>query len=97
MSGEGSAVKGLLSAAAMTAVAAGLGGCGNGHSAEWKSGYTYGQGAAKEDFTGSLTGVAADDACNHALQAVPDGFGDPSNAGWVAGFTAGCEAQLRNH
>jgi hypothetical protein len=76
-------------------LAAALGACSSGHSAEWQDGYSYGQSAAKQDFTGGpLTGSAADDACNHALQAVPDGFGDPSNADWTAGFMAGCTDEL---
>lgn len=89
-------MKPVLTAAAAAALAFGLAACGSGHSAEWKSGYSYGQGAAKEDYTGSLTGAGADDACNHALQAVPTGFGDPSNADWVTGFMAGCTAALKN-
>jgi hypothetical protein len=71
-----------------------LAGCGNPHDQIWHQGYSYGAGAAQEDYQGSLTGAAANDACNHALQAVPDGFGDPSNPDWVNGFMAGCEHQL---
>lgn len=76
-------------------LAAGLGACSSGHSAEWQDGYSYGQSAAKQDYTGGpVTGSAADDACNHALQAVPDGFGDPSNGDWTAGFMAGCGDEM---
>lgn len=92
----------LLAVCASTlvlALAGGIGACSSGgstgHSAERQDGYSYGQSAAKQDYTGGpLTGSAADDACNHALQAVPDGFGDPSNPDWVAGFTDGCTAEL---
>jgi len=87
-----------LTVAVAVLMALGLEACSDsGHSTEWESGYTYGHGAAREDYTGSLTGAAADDACNHSLGAVPDGFGDPSNADWVAGFMTGCEAELKNN
>jgi hypothetical protein len=83
-----------LFAVGIAGVGVALGGCSNAHSPEYQDGYSYGHSAAGQDYSGSLTGSAADDACNHALQAVPDGFGDPSNSDWVSGFMDGCKAEL---
>lgn len=40
------------SALGLAALAAGLGACSSGHSAERQDGYSYGQSAAQQDFTG---------------------------------------------
>lgn len=84
-----------VSAVVVAALACGVAACGGGHDATWQQGYSYGQSAARQDYTGpAITGAAAGDACNHSLSAVPDGFGDPSSQDWTSGFMAGCENAL---